>query len=122
MTTVMRMSDEMDEKLLARFARVHESLPDAEFMQSLLSRMQQARRLRSRLRIAMVVVVASLAAWIMPSVLQTTAVVVRSVAEHAPSYDALINSPGGWAVSMLIAFGVLLRSGSLRRGGATRRP
>ena len=116
MTTVMRMSDEMDEKLLARFARVHESLPDAEFMQSLLSRMQQARRLRSRLRIAMVVVAASLAPWIMPSVLQSTAAAVRVVAEHAPSYDALIFSPGGWAISMLIGFGVLLRAGALRRG------
>ncbi len=116
MTTVTRMSDEMDEKLLTRFARAHESLPDAEFMQILLTRMQQARRVRGRQRIVMAVVVASLAAWIMPSVLQTTAAVVRVVAEHAPSYDALIFSPGGWAVSMLIGFGVLLRAGALRRG------
>jgi hypothetical protein len=121
MTTVTRMSDEMDEKLLARFARAHARLPDAEFVQTLLARMQQARRVRRRQRIAMLVVVASLAAWIMPSVLQTTAAVVRVVAEHAPSYDALIISPGGWAVSMLIGFGVLLRAGALRRGGATRR-
>ncbi len=116
MTMVTRMSDEMDEKLLARFARAQERLPDAEFMQTLLARVQQARRLRGRQRIAMVVVVASLAAWIMPSVLQTTAAVMRSVAEHAPSYEALIMSPGGWAVSMLIGFGVLLRAGALRRG------
>jgi len=118
MTTVTRMSDEIDEELLTRFARAREGLPDAEFMQILLARMQQARRLRGRRRIVMAVVVASLAAWIMPSVLQTTAAVVRSVAEHAPSfdYDALIVSPGGWAVSMLIGFGVLLRAGALRRG------
>jgi len=116
MTTVTRMSNEIDEKLQARFAQAHELLPDVEFMQSLLARMQQARRLRSRQRFAMVVVVASFAAWIMPSVLQTTAAVVRSVAEHAPSYDALIISPGGWAVSMLIGFGVLLHTGALRRG------
>ena len=120
MTTVTRMSNEIDEKLLARFARAQERLPDTEFMQSLLTRMQQARRLRSRRRMAMVVVAAGLAAglaaWIMPSVLQTTAAVVRSVAEHAPSYDALIISPGGWAVSMLIGLGVLLRAGALRRG------
>jgi hypothetical protein len=116
MTTVTRMSDEMDEELLARFARAHERLPDAEFMQSLLAGMQRARRLRSWRRIVMVVVVGILAAWIMPSVLESTAAVVRSVAEHAPSYDALIISPGGWAVSMLIGFGVLLRAGALRRG------
>ena len=115
MTMVTRMSDEMDEKLLARFARAQERLPDAEFLQTLLARVQQARRLRGRQRIAMVVVVASLAAWIMPSVLQTTAAVMRSVAEHAPSYEALIMSPGGWAVSMLIGLGVLLRAGALRR-------
>jgi hypothetical protein len=115
MNTVTRMSNEMDGRLLARFAQAHERLPDAEFMQSLLARMQQARRLRSRQRIAMVVVAASLAAWIMPSVLQTTAGVVRSVAEHTPSYDALIVSPGGWAVSMLIGFIVLLRVRVLRR-------
>jgi len=116
MTMVTRMSDEMNEKLLARFVGAQERLPDAEFMQTVLARMQQARRLRGRQRIAMVVVVASLAAWIMPSVLQTTAAVMRSVAEHAPSYEALIMSPGGWAVSMLIGFGVLLRAGALRRG------
>ena len=116
MTMVTRMSDEMNEKLLARFVGAQERLPDAEFMQTVLARMQQARRLRGRHRIAMIVVVASLAAWIMPSVLQTTAAVMRSVAEHAPSYEALIMSPGGWAVSMLIGFGVLLRAGALRRG------
>jgi len=116
MTMVTRMSDEMNEKLLARFVGAQERLPDAEFMQTVLARMQQARRLRGRQRIAMIVVVASLAAWIMPSVLQTTAAVMRSVAEHAPSYEALIMSPGGWAVSMLIGFGVLLRAGALRRG------
>jgi hypothetical protein len=115
MNTVTRMSDEMDERLLARFAQAHERLPDAEFMQSLLARMQRARRLRSVQRIAVAVVAASLAAWIMPSVLQSTAAVVRSVAERAPSYDALIVSPGGWAVSMLIGFIVLLRVGALRR-------
>ena len=115
MNTVTRMSNEIDEKLLALFAQAQEPLPDAEFMQSLLARMQQARQLRSRQRIAMVVVVASLAAWIMPSVLQTTATVVRSVAEHTPSYDALIISPGGWAVSMLIGLIVLLRVRVLRR-------
>ena len=115
MITVTRMSNEMDGRLLACFARAHERLPDVEFMQSLLARMQQARRLRSRQRIAVVVVVAIVAAWVMPSVLQSTAAVVRIVAEHAPSYGALVISPGGWAVSMLIGFGVLLRAGALRR-------
>ncbi len=51
----------------------------------------------------------------MPSVLDSTAAVVRVVADQAPSIGALIISPLGWAVSMLIGFGVLLRAGALRR-------
>ena len=115
MTMVTRMTDEMDEKLLARFARAQERLPDAEFMQTLLARMQRARRGRSMRRIVMAVVLMILAAWIMPSVLDSTAAVVRVVADQAPSIGALIISPLGWAVSMLIGFAVLLRAGALRR-------
>src|SRR5258708_23003185 len=115
MTMVTRMTDEMDEKLLTRFARAQERLPDAAFMQTLLTRMQQARRVRSMRRIAMAVVLMTLAAWIMPSVLASTAAVMRVVADQAPSIGALIISPLGWAVSMLIGLGVLLRVGALRR-------
>ena len=115
MTTVTRMSDEMDEKLLTRFARSQERLPDAEFMQTVLAGMQRARRVRSMRRIVMAVVLMILAAWIMPSVLDSTAAVVGVVADQAPSIGALIISPLGWAVSILIGFGVLLRARALRR-------
>jgi hypothetical protein len=108
------MSDEVD-RLLALFAEAHETLPSAEFMQSYLARMERARRLQSRRRIALGLVLGVLAAWIMPSVLATTAAVVHVVGEQSRSYAALIISPAGWAVSMLIGFLVLLRTGALRR-------
>ena len=80
-----------------------------------LARMERARRLQSMLRIALVVVLGVFAAWIMPRVLATTAAVVHVVGEQSRPYGALIISPAGWAVSMLIGFLVLLRTGALRR-------
>jgi hypothetical protein len=115
MPTVTHMSNETDDRLLALFAEAHETLPSAEFMQSFLARMERARRLQSMLRIALVVVLGVLAAWIMPRVLATTAAVVHVVGEQSRPYGALIISPAGWAVSMLIGFLVLLRTGALRR-------
>jgi hypothetical protein len=112
---VTRMSDEIDDRLLALFAQARETLPSAEFMQSFLAGMQRARRLHSMRRIAAVVVLCILAAWLMPSVLATTAAVVHIAAERSQSYGALIISPAGWGVSMLIGFLVLLRTGALRR-------
>jgi hypothetical protein len=109
------MSNEIDDRLLALFVAAHETLPSAEFMQNFLVRMERARRLQGMRRIAMVVVLSVLAAWIMPSVLATTAAVVHVVGEQSRSYGALIISPAGWAVSMLIGFLVLLRTGALRR-------
>jgi hypothetical protein len=113
------MSDEIDNRLLALFAEAHETLPSAEFTRSLVARMERARRLQSMRRIALGLVLGVLAAWIMPWVLATTAAAVQA-AVHATgaesrSYGALIISPAGWAVSMLIAFLVLLRTGALRR-------
>jgi hypothetical protein len=115
MPTVTHMSNETDDRLLALFAEAHETLPSAEFMQSFLARMERARRLQSMLRIALVVVLGVLAAWIMPRVLATTAAVVHVVGEQSRPYGALIISPAGWAVSVRIGFLVLLRTGALRR-------
>jgi hypothetical protein len=109
------MSDEIDNRLLALFAEAHETLPSAEFMQSYLARLERARRLKSMRRIALGLVLGVLAAWIMPSVLTTTAAVAHVVGEQTRSYGALIISPAGWGVSMLIGFLVLLRTGALRR-------
>ncbi|HEY2466000.1 MAG TPA: hypothetical protein VGI32_18215 [Steroidobacteraceae bacterium] len=109
------MSNEIDERLLALFAGAQETLPGAEFMQSFLARMQRARRRQSMRRIALAVALGALAAWIMPSVLATTATVVHVVGEQSRPYGALIISPAGWAISMLIGFLVLLRTGALRR-------
>ncbi len=109
------MSNEHDERLRSLFAEAQESLSGAEFMRSFLARMERARRLRNMRRIVLAAGCAILAAWIMPSVLATTAAVMHAVAEHSRSYGALIISPAGWALSMLIGFLVLLRSGALRR-------
>jgi len=109
------MSDEIDEQLLALFAEAHETLPSAEFMQSFLARLERARRLQNMRRIVLAVVLAILAAWILPSVLATTAAVMLAIGEQSQSYSALIISPAGWGVSMLIGFLVLLRTGALRR-------
>jgi hypothetical protein len=109
------MSNEIDDTLVALFAKAHETLPSAEFMQSFLTRMERARRWQSMRRIALAVVLAILGAWIMPAVLSTTAAVVRAVGERSQSYGLLIISPAGWAVSMLIGFLLLLRTGALRR-------
>ena len=65
--------------------------------------------------IAAVVLLGVLAAWITPSILATTAAVAHAVGEQSRSYGALVISPAGWAVSMLIGFLVLLRTGALRR-------
>ncbi len=111
----MRMSNEIDDRLVGLFAEAHESLPSAEFMQCFLAGMQRARRAQSMRRIAAVVFLCVLAAWFMPSVLATTASVAHIAAERSQSYGALIITPAGWAVSMLIGFLVLLRSGALRR-------
>jgi hypothetical protein len=115
MPTVTCMSGEIDGRLLAKFAEAQESLPSVEFMQGFLTRMQRARRRRSLQRIALAVFLAALAAWIMPSVLATTAAAMHVVGEQSRCYGALVVSPAGWGVSMLIGFLVLLRSGALRR-------
>lgn len=115
MPTVTPMSDEIDDRLSALFAEAREPLPSAEFMQSFLARMERARRLQNRRRVAMAAGVAILAAWFMPAVLASTAAVVQAIAEQSRSYGNLIISPAGWGVSMLIGFLVLLRTGALRR-------
>jgi hypothetical protein len=109
------MSDEIDNRLISLFAEAHETLPSAEFMQSFLARMQRARRMQSMRRIALGLVLVFLAAWITPPLLSATAAVVRVIGEQPLAYGALIISPAGWAVSMLIGFLVLLRTGALRR-------
>jgi hypothetical protein len=67
-------------------------------------------------RVVMIAAAAILAAWFMPSVLQSTAAAMHVVGEYSESYSALIISPAGWVVSTLIALGVLVRTGALRLG------
>ena len=109
-----RMSEETDAQLSALFARSHERLPNAEFVETFWARMERARRVRTLWRVAMIAAAAILAAWFMPSVLQSTAAAVHAMGEYSESHVALIISPAGWAVSTLIALGVLLRTGALR--------
>jgi hypothetical protein len=111
---VTRMSEETDAQLLALFARSHETLPSEEFMETLWAGIERARRVRTLRRVVMIVAAAILAAWIMPSVLQSTASAMRIAGEYSESVGALIISPAGWVVSTLIALGVLVRTGALR--------
>jgi H+/Cl- antiporter ClcA len=108
------MSEETDAQLLALFARSHETLPSAEFLESFWARIERARRVRTLQRAVMIVAAAILAAWFMPSVLRSTADAMHQVGEYSESYSALIISPAGWVVSTLIALGVLVRTGALR--------
>lgn len=115
MPMVTPMPDELDPQLLALFARAHEPLRSTEFVEAFLAKMERARRLRTMGRIAMTVVAVLAGAWIMPSILNQTAVVVRAIGEHSAHYVPLVISPWGWAVSMLIGLAVLFRTGALRR-------
>ena len=109
------MSEETDAQLSGVFARSREVLPGAEFMKTFLTRMEHARRMRTLRRAALLALAAILAAWVMPSVLQSTATAVHVAGEYSNSHAALIISPAGWAVSTLIALAVLVRTGALRR-------
>jgi hypothetical protein len=109
------MSEETDAQLVALFARAHEALPSAEFMESFWARMARARRVRTLRRVGMIAAAAILAAWFMPSVLQSTAAAVHAIATYSRIPGELFISPAGWVVSTLIALGVLVRTGALRR-------
>jgi hypothetical protein len=111
---VTRMSEETDAQLLALFARSHEILPSVEFLETFWARIERTRRLRTLRRVAMIAAAAILAAWFMPSVLHSTAVAVRAMGEYSKIPGELIISPAGWAVSTLIALGVMVRTGALR--------
>jgi hypothetical protein len=115
MSDKMPIADEPDPKVLALFAKKHEPLPSAEFLETFFARMDRARRMRTLGRIAVTILAVFAAAWIMPSVLDHTALVVRAVSEQATSYAPLVVSPWGWAASMLIGLAVILRTGALRR-------
>jgi hypothetical protein len=80
-----------------------------------LEKMERAQRIRTLSRIAMTVVAIFAGAWIMPSVLNHTAAVVRTIGEHSTSYAPLVISPWGWAVSTLIGLAVIMRTRGLRR-------
>jgi hypothetical protein len=109
------MSDELDPQLLASFAQAHEPLPSTEFVEAFLAKMERGRRVRTLTRISTTVVAVFAGAWIMPSVLHQTAVVVSTIGEHTAQYAPLVISPWGWGVSMLIGLAVLFRTGALRR-------
>ncbi|HEX3602838.1 MAG TPA: hypothetical protein VHU43_02010 [Steroidobacteraceae bacterium] len=109
------MSEENDAQLLALFARSHAALPSTDFRESFGVRLERARRIRTLRRIALLAAAAILAAWFMPSILQRTAAAAHTLGEFSGSYIRLVISPAGWAVSTLIALGVLVRTGSLRR-------
>jgi hypothetical protein len=108
------MSEESDAQLLALFAHAHETLPDAQFMDAFWNQMARARRTRTLQRGLVLAGGAILAAWFLPSVLHSTATAMQVVGDYSESFSALLVSPAGWAVSTLIALGVLVRTRALR--------
>jgi hypothetical protein len=106
---------ELDSKLLTLFAESREPLPDAEFIRTFLAGLERVRRMRTMSRIAMTILAVGAGLWIMPSVLHHTAGAVHAVSQQSTHLAPLVISPVGWAVSMLIGFLVILRTGALRR-------
>ena len=109
------MSDELDPKLLALFAEAHEPLHDAQFVAAFLTKLERARRIRTAGRIAMTVAAVFAAAWIMPAVLDHTAVLMEAIGEQSTSYAPMATSPWGWVASSLIGLAIIFRTGVMRR-------
>jgi hypothetical protein len=103
------MSDELDPALLQLFTQRRERLPDQAFLAALLSdieRRQRAARLRQAAVLAGVLLVIG---WQVPGLLRATADAMQSMNALCAACLPLILSPWGWAVSMCVGLGVVLR-------------
>jgi uncharacterized protein with PQ loop repeat len=109
------MSDELDPTLLRLFKERRESLPDEEFLVTLLGRIQQRQRVAA-VRLAAIIAAALLCmVWLVPGLLRATAAIVQSIGARTDTYASLPLSPMGWAVSMLVGLAVILRTMPRRR-------
>ncbi|HEX3914919.1 MAG TPA: hypothetical protein VHW71_15565 [Steroidobacteraceae bacterium] len=109
------MQDELDAQLVALFAESRETLPSEEFMRAFGMRRKRTRRSRTLRRVGLIAVLAIIATWAAPAVLEQTAAAFRALGMHSTDYGELLVSPWGWAVSTLFGLAVLVRTRALRR-------
>ena len=103
------MSDELDPLLLELFEAKRAGLNDPEFIAALLTRIERQQRAAGRWQALLAIVFLVLLAWQLPGLLRATAAAVQTMSAHSQAYAPLINSPIGWAVSMLVGLAVMLR-------------
>jgi len=109
------MFDDQDPELARIFAQACEPLADSEFTATLLRKIDRARRVRLWRQILAIAVIVGVVGIIARPVLQQTADLVRYIGELSPDSAAVLITPGGWAVSMLIGAWVVLRTRPSRR-------
>jgi hypothetical protein len=111
----MRMSDELDPALLQLFAQKRARLPDREFLSTLLANIERRQRAAWRRQAAVIAGVLLILGWQVPNLLRATAEAAQFLSAQTADYAPLILSPWGWAVSMLVGLGVILRMTPIRR-------
>jgi hypothetical protein len=104
------MSDELDQKLLAAFARARTSLPENDFLMRVVERIERHRRRALFERAAMVIAGMVLLGFAAPSIFRATAAAMSFVTEASSDQASLLLSPAGWIGSLLVGFVVVHRS------------
>jgi hypothetical protein len=109
MVTVM--FDEFDPEIAKAFAQLERPLAGDEFMAQVLRSIERAQKARTRRWIAAAavgaIVAVTVAALKLPATLAAADAAVRFTGDFSPADMALLISPAGWAVSMLVGGAVL---------------
>jgi hypothetical protein len=109
------MSDELDPALLQLFAHRLERLPDQAFLAALLTDIERRQRVARLRQAAVIAGVLLVLGWQVPGLLRATAEAMQFMNALCAGYLPLMLSPGGWAVSMLVGLGVILKLTPKRR-------
>lgn len=103
------MSDELDPLLLELFKAKHTALDDQKFIATLLADIERRQRSAERWQVLLGIVFLGVLAWQLPALLRATAAAVQTLSAPSQAYAPLVMSPLGWALSMLVGLGVMLR-------------
>jgi hypothetical protein len=109
------MSDDLDPALERLFARQRAPLSDREFVSTLLADIKRRQRAAWLRHAAVIVALLLMVGWQVPQLLRATAAAVEFVGARTADYAPLLLSPWGWAVSMVVGLGVILRMTPRRR-------
>jgi hypothetical protein len=112
---VIAMHDELDPQLMRLFATMSDPPADEEFTVRLMAKIDRARRARLAWQILAIGAVVVVAALNLRFVLVNTAAAIRLIGDLSPASTDLFLTPWGWAASMLIGAGLLLRFRPSRR-------